>query len=134
MDGIKEVKEAEITINGEVIEIMGNEREEAWVFAKHLDEEETQRLISKLRDKMPKIDRKLELYGYFFNDDIENYRYEPEIIVYLLNNMFRKNIDLGKKYGTGDRAIYYDPSFVKHDGRYIKNMVEDLYMKHYGED
>lgn len=131
---IKWVKEADIVINGEVIEIMGHEREEAWVFPQYLDEEETQKLIDKLKEKMFKIERKLELSGYFFNDDIENYKYAPEIIVYIMKNVFRKKVDAAKRYGTGGRAIYYNPDFIKNDGRYIKNMVEDLYKKHYGED
>jgi hypothetical protein len=133
-DGIKEIKEAELVINGEVIEIMGTEREEAWEFTQHLDEEETQKLIGRLREKMYKIDRKLELYGHFFNDDIENSHYVPEIIVYILNNVFGKQIDSRKKYGTGGKAIYYDPSFRKRDGRYIKNLVKDLFFEHYGEN
>lgn len=132
-DGTKEVKEAEITINGELIEIMGKEREEAWAFPQHLDEEETQRLISRIRDKIFKIERELELYGYFFNDDIDNSHYVPEIIVYLLNNVFGKHIESGKKLGTGGKAIYYDPDFRKRDGRFIKKMVEELFYEHYGE-
>lgn len=132
-NGIKEVKEAEIVINGELIEIMGTEREEALVFPQHLDAGETQRLIDRLREKMYKIERKLELSGYFFNDDIENFQYDPEIIVYILKNVFTKKIDAGKRYGTGGRAIYYNPEFKKSDGRYIKYMVEELYKKHYGE-
>lgn len=131
---LKKVKEAEININGEVIEIMGTERVEAWEFTQHLDEEETASLISRLREKMYKIDRKLELLGYFFNEDIENCHYVPEIIVYILNNVFGKHIDSGKKYGTGGKAIYYDPSFRKKDGRYIKNMVKDLFFDYYGEN
>lgn len=133
-NGLKEVKEAEIIIKGEVIEIMGTEREEAWVFPQNLDEKETQRLIDRLREKMYKIDRKLELSGYFFNDDIENSHYEPEIIAYILNNVFGKQLDSRKKYGTGGKAIYYDPSFRKKDGRFIKNMVKDLFFEHYGEN
>ena len=131
---IKWVKEADIVINGEVIEIMGYEREEAWVFPQYLDEEETQKLIDKLKEKMFKIERKLELSGHFFNDDIENYKYDPEIIVYIMKNVFYKKVDATKRYGTGGQALYYNPDFIKNDGRYIKNMVEDLYKKHYGED
>lgn len=133
-DGIKRVKIAEIVINGEVIEIMSNEREKAWIFPEHLDEEKTQKLIDKLKEKMYKIERKLELSGYFFNDDIENFQYDPEIIVYILKNVFNKKIDAGKRYGTGGRAIYYNPDFKKSDGRYIKYMVEELYKQHYGEN
>lgn len=110
--GIKKVKEAEIIINGEVIEIMGIEREEAWEFIQRLNEEDTQKLIYKLRGKMSKIERKLELTGYFFNDDIENSHYLSEVIVYFLNNIYGKYIDSGKRYGHGGRAIYYDPSFI----------------------
>lgn len=133
-DGIKRVKIAELVIDGEVIEIMSNEREEAWIFPEHLDEEKTQKLIDKLKEKMYKIERKLELSGYFFNDDIENFQYDPEIIVYILKNVFNKKIDAGKRYGTGGRAIYYNPDFKKSDGRYIKYMVEELYKQHYGEN
>jgi hypothetical protein len=131
---IKWVKEADIVINGEVIEIMGHEREEAWFFPQYLDEEETQKLIDKLKEKMFIIERKLELSGYFFNDDIENYKYDPEIIVYIMKNVFRKKVDAAKRYGIRGRAIYYNSDFIKNDGRYIKNLVEDLYKKHYGED
>lgn len=131
---IKWVKEADIVINGEVIEIMGNERVEAWVVPQYLDEEETQKLIDKLKEKMFKIERKLQLSGYFFNEDIENYKYDSEIIVYIMKKVFHKNVDAAKRYGTGGRAIYYNPDFIKNDGRYIKNMVEDLYKKHFGED
>jgi hypothetical protein len=91
-------------------------------------------LIDRLSEIKYKIERKLELSGYFFNDDIGNVQYGSEIIVYILNNVFDKKINSGKRFGHGGRAIYYDPAFIQRNGNHIKNMVEELYMKHYGEN
>jgi len=133
-NGSKRVQEAEIIINDKKIKIYGKERVEAWEFSRSLNEEETQRLINKLEEKMYKIDRKLTSRGYFFNDEIDNFTYESEIIVYILNNVFGKTIEAGKKYGQGGKAIYYDTTHERIDGRVLENMVEDLYEKHYGKN
>lgn len=132
--GFKEIKEAEIVIDGNTVEIFGKEREAVLEFTQCLDGEETKKLIDKLESKMQKIQRKLSSKGYFFNDDIDNFTYRPEIIRYIFNNVFGLTIDFGKEYGVGGRAIYYDDNYERRDGRKLRNMAEELYNEHYGRN
>lgn len=78
------------------------------------------------------VQRKLKSKGYFFNDDIENYTYEAEIIQYILHSVFGITIDFGKESGVGGRAIYYDINYERRDGRKLCNMAEELYNEYYG--
>lgn len=130
--GTKVVKIADICIDGEFIDIEGEVKEEAWVFEKHYDAEDTQNIIDNIRDKEYLISRKFDRKGYIFNDDIGMLSVETEVIQYLLEYCLNRKIGFGQELGQQGRAIYYDKSYVRRDGRQLANMLEELYNKHYG--
>lgn len=129
--GTVEVKIADVVIEDKIIDIMGKVREEAFVFIKHYDSEKTAKIINMLRSKEYKINRKLSTVGYFFNGDIDNVSIEPEVIRYLLNSCFSKNVEIGSELGQMGKAIYFDKNYVYHSGKHLSNMVEELYNEHY---
>lgn len=131
-DRYKEVKEAEIILNGNKIEIFGKERKEVLEYTRYIDEEETKKLIKRLEEKLWIIDSKIDRRGYFFNDDIGIISYQPEVIVYLLNNVFQKSLNFGKEYGVGGRAIYFDEDYQRWAGRNVRDIAQGLYNEHYG--
>lgn len=128
----KIVKIADICIEGKVIDIEGEVRQEALVFEKHYDEGETQNILDKIMKKEFLIVRKLDRCGYIFNDDIEMVSVETEVIQYLLEHCLRRRIRFGQEIGQQGRAIYWDKDYVRRDGRKIERMAEELYNEHYG--
>lgn len=127
----KTVKIADICIEGKVIDIEGEVRQEALVFEKHYDEEETQNILDRIVKKEFLIVRKLDRRGYIFNDDIEIVSVETEVISYLLEYCLGRRIGFGQEIGQQGRAIYWDKDYVRRDGRKIERMAEELYNEHY---
>ena len=131
MSNIKK-KTAEVVLNEITYDVEATVREEAFVFVKKYDEIATQKIKEFLESKMNFIERKLKSRGYFFDGEIQNCSYSAELIEFILNNVFSKNIGYGAELGQAGKAIYVDKNFISISGIKPIEHIKELYEKHYG--
>ncbi|MHC1694878.1 MAG: hypothetical protein AB9835_06350 [Eubacteriales bacterium] len=125
-----EVKIADIILNDKIIDIIGQVNAEALVFIKHYDVEMTSRILNKLNEKEYIINKKLSRVGYFFDEDIDNFSIEPEVINYLLNNYYKKNINFAAEIGIKGKAVYYDLNYKNLDIINLSVRAKRIYYEH----